>query len=151
MIPVLVILIVNAVFTYLIVHYAIIIYRDDIISFLAIMASRIFWYIAIPLSAALVMIFFTWFYALYNLIYVIRYDGKMLSISICDQDYTGKEIRLCEKDIVVKDGETILRPSVDYKIMPDSYRNNLKRGEASVNIRLYNDYSGFYKATYIIK
>ena len=57
----------------------------------------------------------------------------------------------CEKDIVVKDGETILRPSVDYKIMPDSYRNNLKRGEASVDIRLYNDYSGFYKATYIIK
>ena len=52
----------------------------------------------------------------------------MLSISVSDKEYTGKEILLIEKEIIVMDGDYQLRPGIDYILYPESYRNNVKRG-----------------------
>lgn len=48
------------------------------------------------------------------------------------------------------DGDEIIKPGINYTILPENYRNNLKRGTASVNIRLYNGYMGVYKVTFRI-
>lgn len=74
----------------------------------------------------------------------------MLFISVDDKKYSGEEIHLTEKDIIVMDGDYQLRPGIDYVLQPESYRNNVKRGMASVNIRLFSGYSGFYKVTFRI-
>ena len=92
----------------------------------------------------------TWFFVIFTVIYVIRNEGKMLFISVDDKKYSGEEIHLTEKDIIVMDGDYQLRPGIDYVLQPESYRNNVKRGMASVNIRLFSGYSGFYKVTFRI-
>lgn len=105
----------------------------------------------IPMILSVITIIIIWMNIIRNGIYIIKYYGKMLSISVEDKEFSGEEIRLIEEDIIVRDGEHILSPREDYILLPDSYRNNIKRGEASVNIRLFNDYSGFYKVNFTIK
>lgn len=63
------------------------------------------------------------------------------SVSIPKQTYTGQEITLDKSQITVK----IKGNSVDqsqYEIVPGSYKNNVKKGTASVTIRGVDNYGG---------
>lgn len=70
------------------------------------------------------------------------------TVKIADQYYTGKEIALSKKDIVVKVGKTVLT-SADYDIV--SFTNNVNKGKATVIIRGKGVYGGVKNASFNIK
>lgn len=64
-------------------------------------------------------------------------------ITIAPQSYTGSAVTLTEKDITVRLGkDTVLTYGKDYEIVEGSYKNNAKKGTASVMIRGTGDYAG---------
>ena len=64
-------------------------------------------------------------------------------ITIAPQSYTGSAVTLTEKDITVKLGkDTVLTYGKDYEIVEGSYKNNVKKGTASVMIRGMDNYAG---------
>lgn len=62
-------------------------------------------------------------------------------VTVATQVYSGKEIILDKSQITVKVGRDILLPA-DYEILEDSYKNNVKKGTASVTIRGTGNYGG---------
>ena len=58
--------------------------------------------------------------------------------------YTGKEIKLNKSNLIVKVGESTLT-SDQYEILEDTYKNNIKKGTASVQIRGAGDDFGGIK------
>ena len=74
-------------------------------------------------------------------------------IKIAPQIYTGREIILNENDenvISVAIGKTLLVPGVDYEIVEDSYKNNMKKGTAMVKISGKGNYGGTRMVTFKI-
>lgn len=72
------------------------------------------------------------------------------SVSIPKQTYTGQEITLDKSQITVK----VKGKQVDesqYEIVPNSYKNNVKKGTASVTIRGVNNYGGTKIVKFTIK
>lgn len=72
------------------------------------------------------------------------------SVTIPKQTYTGQAITLNKEDIIVK----IKGAPVDqsqYEIIPDSYKNNVKKGTASVTIRGVDNYGGTKTVKFTIK
>lgn len=63
-------------------------------------------------------------------------------ITIKQQAYTGKEIVPGQNDITVKIGSETLEYGKDYEIVPESLRNNVKKGTASVTIKGKGNYGG---------
>ena len=63
-------------------------------------------------------------------------------ITVAPQVYTGSEIQLQPADITVKLGKETLAFGEEYEIVPGSYRNNTKKGTASVTIRGVGKYGG---------
>ncbi len=74
-------------------------------------------------------------------------------VTIKTQTYTGKPIELTANDITIKPGifTPELEMGVDYKIVPNSYVNNVKKGTASVVIRGIGNYGGTRKVNFTIK
>lgn len=75
-----------------------------------------------------------------------RYRVAAISISgakvtAAPQTYSGREIILDKSQLTVKVGRNTLSPG-DYEIVEDSYRNNVKKGTASVIIRGTGNYGG---------
>lgn len=62
-------------------------------------------------------------------------------VTVATQVYSGKEIILDKSQITVKVGRDTLLPA-DYKILEDSYKNNVKKGTASVTIKGTGNYGG---------
>lgn len=69
-------------------------------------------------------------------------DFSKAKISIVSQPYTGREITLDQNDVTVKLRGTNLNYGTDYEILPESYRNNLKKGTAEVTIVGKGKYGG---------
>ncbi len=67
---------------------------------------------------------------------------KSAKIKIDAQVYTGSTVALDPEDITVKVGETELKYGEDYVIVEDSYKNNVKKGNASVTIKGIGNYGG---------
>ncbi len=68
---------------------------------------------------------------------------KSAKIQIAPQVYTGKEITLSEADFTsAKKGKDTLAYGEDFEIVEGSYKNNLKKGTASVTIRGKGNYGG---------
>lgn len=64
-------------------------------------------------------------------------------------EYTGREIRLTKKDLqVTPKGES--QPIGSYEILEDTYKNNVKKGTASVQIRGTGEYGGIITVKYKI-
>ena len=71
-------------------------------------------------------------------------------VSVLKQTYTGQEIRLDKSDITVK----IKGKQVDesqFEIVEGSYKNNVKKGTASVTIRGVDNYGGTKTIKFTIK
>lgn len=65
-------------------------------------------------------------------------------------EYTGKEICLTKNDLqITPKGES--QPTDSYEILADTYKNNTKKGTASVQIRGTGDYGGILTVKYKIK
>lgn len=58
--------------------------------------------------------------------------------------YTGQEIRIDKSNLIVKVGEDILKDN-QYEILEDTYKNNINKGTASVQIRGAGDIYGGIK------
>ncbi len=68
---------------------------------------------------------------------------KSAKITIAPQVYTGKEITLTEDDFTsVKMGKDSLTYGEQYEIVEGSYKNNIKKGTASVTIKGKGNYGG---------
>ena len=68
-------------------------------------------------------------------------------VTVPVQEYTGKPVTLDGEEITVKIGGETLMCSQNgqdgqWEIVPDSYKNNVKKGTASVTIRGLGDYGG---------
>lgn len=63
------------------------------------------------------------------------------SVTIPKQTYTGKTVALDKSMITVRIKGDPVDPS-QYEIIPDSYKNNVKKGTASVTIRGVDNYGG---------
>ena len=79
---------------------------------------------------------------------VTRADMSKAKITVNAQRYTGKEIALSSKDIVVRIGSDQLVYGKDYEIV--SYENNIRKGTASVTIKGVGNYGGTRKAAFKI-
>ena len=67
---------------------------------------------------------------------------KSAKIKVEPQVYTGKGVTLDKEDITVTlDGKT-LTYGVDYEIVEGSYKNNVKKGTASVTVKGLGNYGG---------
>lgn len=68
--------------------------------------------------------------------------------------YTGKEIYLSDEDITLtigsKNNKKELHEGVDYIILNDTYKNNVKNGKATVTIKGINGYGGTKTLTFTI-
>lgn len=115
-----------------------------------IFGNASFFLYIIPLFISVVVIVITWIIIIHNLKYIYKNYGNMLSVTVDDQNYTGKEIYLTNEDLIVKDGDNVLKPGINYTIIPESYQNNIDIGTASVNIRLDGDYWGYNKVYFKI-
>lgn len=72
------------------------------------------------------------------------------SISIPKQTYTGQAVTLDKSQITVRiKGELIGQDQ--YEIVPNSYKNNVKKGTASVTIRGVDNYGGIKTAKFAIR
>ncbi|MCM1092225.1 MAG: hypothetical protein NC413_15435, partial [Muribaculum sp.] len=63
-------------------------------------------------------------------------------VTVTAQPYTGSTVTLSAKDITVKLGSDTLTYGKDYTIVEGSYRNNIKKGTATVTIKGMGDYGG---------
>ena len=72
-------------------------------------------------------------------------------VKIGAKEYTGYPVYLEEKEITVKVGSDTLVPVQDYRIVENSYRNNIKKGTAQVTIEGVGNYGGTYTAKFAIK
>ena len=77
-------------------------------------------------------------------------DIGNLSIYIPKQKYNGKPICINEGDITVVCGESILKSKTDYYIKPNSYLNNIEKGEATLILVGKGEYEGEYMVPFII-
>ena len=66
-------------------------------------------------------------------------------------DRYKETVYLEEKEITVKVGSDTLVPVQDYRIVENSYRNNIKKGTAQVTIEGVGNYGGTYTAKFAIK
>ncbi len=73
---------------------------------------------------------------------VTKSDFNQAKIRIPAQAYTGKEVTLSEKDITVKIANSTLTPGTDYEIVKGSYKNNVKKGTATVKVVGKGNYGG---------
>lgn len=77
------------------------------------------------------------------------------SFKIPQQTYSGKEITLTEADLEVFIGKGAQRVDLeygkDYIILPDSYRNNIRKGTAKVTIAGIGEYGGTREVSFTIK
>ncbi len=67
---------------------------------------------------------------------------KSAKIKIEPQVYTGKAVTVSKEDITVTMGKETLTYGVDYEIVEDSYKNNVKKGSAGVTIKGLGNYGG---------
>ena len=81
---------------------------------------------------------------------VVASDISKAKVTIPAQIYTGKEITLDKNQITVKIGKDILAPE-NYKIVTDSYKNNVRKGTANVSIKGVGNYGGTKNAKFKIK
>ncbi|MCR4651383.1 MAG: hypothetical protein K5662_06470 [Lachnospiraceae bacterium] len=65
------------------------------------------------------------------------------------KEYKGEAVTLTVDEIILMDGKTQISTD-DYEIVPGSYRNNNKKGTASVTVRGINGYGGTKKITFKI-
>lgn len=72
------------------------------------------------------------------------------SVSIPKQTYTGKPIELDKDQLTVRIKGVFINPS-QYEIVPGSYKNNVKKGNASVTIRGVGNYGGTKTVKFAIK
>ena len=78
-------------------------------------------------------------------------DFSKAKIVVDSQIYTGEEIFLDKSQITVKIGQTELSYGTDYEIVENSYRNNLKKGTASVTIKGIGNYGGTKTVRFAIR
>lgn len=72
------------------------------------------------------------------------------SVSVPKQTYTGQPVTLDKSDITVKvKGQPVADDQ--WEIVPDSYKNNVKKGTASVTIRGVDNYGGMKTIKFTIK
>ena len=72
------------------------------------------------------------------------------AVSVPKQEYTGQPVTLDKSDITVKiKGKTV--EDDQWEIVPDSYKNNVKKGTASVTIRGVDNYGGTKAIKFTIK
>lgn len=72
------------------------------------------------------------------------------SVSVEKKDYTGQPVMLTKPDITVKiKGKELAEDQ--WEIVPDSYKNNVKKGTASVTIRGVNNYGGTKTVKFTIR
>lgn len=65
-------------------------------------------------------------------------------------EYTGREMRLSKDDLqITPKGEK--QPTDSYEILTDTYKNNVKKGTASVQIRGTGNYGGVITVKYSVK
>ena len=81
---------------------------------------------------------------------IVNADISKANIKIIPQIYTGKEIKLNKDAITVKIGQFYLS-DLDYEIVEGSYKNNIKKGTASVTIRGVGNYGGSKTVKFTIK
>ena len=88
---------------------------------------------------------------------VTSYDIKAASVSkakvkITDQIYTGKAITIGYDDITsIKVNREDLTAKTDYVIVPGTYKNNIKKGTATVQLKGVGNYGGTITVKYKIK
>ncbi len=78
---------------------------------------------------------------------ITQLDICKAKVKIRKQIYTGSEIRPDKDQIEIKIGKTILADT-DYEIV--DYKNNIKKGTATIVVRGTGDYGGTKKATFKI-
>lgn len=81
---------------------------------------------------------------------ITRSNISTAKVTIPKQTYTGKAITLEETQITVTMKGTALTPE-QYQIIPGSYRNNVKKGTASVTIRGLGNYGGTKTVKFTIR
>ena len=72
-------------------------------------------------------------------------------ITVNAKPYTGKEVEIGKDDIKVMYKGTELIYKKDYDIIKDSYKNNIKKGKATVTIKGCGEYVGEKTVTFTIK
>lgn len=84
---------------------------------------------------------------------IYRITEKMISktkVTTAIKEYTGKEVKLDYKDIVIMDGNKELVGGEDYIILED-YKNNINKGTATVTLKGISDtYGGTVNVKYSI-
>lgn len=82
----------------------------------------------------------------YDTYRIIEQSIASASAQVKAKTYTGKEIYLSDEDITLtigsKKDKRLLREGVDYIILNDSYKNNVKKGKATVIIKGINGLGG---------
>lgn len=78
---------------------------------------------------------------------ITQQDFSKAKVKISKQTYTGSEICPGKEQMEIKIGQTVLADT-DYEIV--SYKNNIKKGTATVILRGTGDYGGTKKATFKI-
>ena len=67
---------------------------------------------------------------------IVNNDIGKLSASIEPKEFTGEEIKLKKSDITWKQGgKTVVLSEEDFDIIESTYRNNIKKGKATVVVR----------------
>lgn len=85
---------------------------------------------------------------------ISKINIKGAKVKVAAKEYTGAEITLDAEDLVVTIGSGKKKVTLDstmYEIIPDSYRNNVKTGKASVVIKGIGDYCGTKTVKFSIK
>ncbi|MCM1112226.1 MAG: hypothetical protein NC399_03110, partial [Muribaculum sp.] len=71
-------------------------------------------------------------------------------ITIKSKAYTGGHVVLGKEDIKVTLGGETLTYGEDYTVVEDSYKNNVKKGSATVTVKGINNYGGSKTAKFKI-
>ena len=80
---------------------------------------------------------------------VVAKDIGKVTASVEPKTYTGRSVTLSDGDITFKSGKTVLK-DVTYIIDESSYKNNVKKGKATVIIKGTGEYGGTKKITFTI-
>ena len=75
---------------------------------------------------------------------------KKVNVNKPTYSYTGTEIPLGE-DFTISYGTILLEKDKDYRILEDTYKNNVNSGTASVTIEGINGYTGTRTVSYLIR
>lgn len=81
---------------------------------------------------------------------IIQASISSASVSVLKQIYTGRPITLDRNQIMVRRKGKRVDPN-EYEIVPGSYKNNVKKGTASVKIRGVGNYGGIKTVTFVIR